>query len=46
MLLCQNAIIDVQLQHEDGRILWGAGVDPSTEMAGLKVLVTAWNLLR
>jgi 2-isopropylmalate synthase len=36
----------VQLQHEDGRILWGAGVDPSIEMAGLKALVTAWNLLR
>jgi 2-isopropylmalate synthase len=36
----------VQLQHEDGRLLWGAGVDPSIEMAGLKALVTAWNLLR
>lgn len=36
----------VQLQHNDGRLLWGAGVDPSIEMAGLTVLVTAWNLLR
>jgi len=46
MLLCQNVILNVQFQHEDGRILWGAGVDPSIEMAGLKALVTAWNLLR
>ncbi|MGL4398253.1 MAG: 2-isopropylmalate synthase [Luteolibacter sp.] len=36
----------VQVQHEDGRLLWGGGVDPSIEMAGLKALVTAWNLLR
>ena len=36
----------VQVQHDDGRLLWGAGVDPSIEMAGLKALVTAWNLLR
>lgn len=36
----------VQLQHDDGRLLWGAGVDPSIEMAGLKALVSAWNLLR
>ncbi|MEO5715393.1 MAG: 2-isopropylmalate synthase [Luteolibacter sp.] len=41
-----NAAAYVQLQSEDGRILWGAGVDPSIEMAGLKALVTAWNLLR
>ncbi|MFN4873086.1 MAG: 2-isopropylmalate synthase [Akkermansiaceae bacterium] len=41
-----SAAAYVQLQHEDGRILWGAGVDPSIEMAGLKALVTAWNLLR
>ncbi len=36
----------VQLQHDDGRLLWGAGVDSSIEMAGLKALVTAWNLLK
>ncbi len=41
-----NAAAYVQLQAADGRILWGAGVDPSIEMAGLKALVTAWNLLR
>jgi 2-isopropylmalate synthase len=41
-----NAAAYVQLQADDGRILWGAGVDPSIEMAGLKALVTAWNLLR
>ncbi len=41
-----NAASYVQLQSDDGRILWGAGVDPSIEMAGLKALVTAWNLLR
>jgi 2-isopropylmalate synthase len=41
-----NAAAYVQLQAEDGRLLWGAGVDPSIEMAGLKALVTAWNLLR
>ena len=41
-----NAAAYVQLQADDGRLLWGAGVDPSIEMAGLKALVTAWNLLR
>jgi 2-isopropylmalate synthase len=41
-----SAAAYVQLQHDDGRLLWGTGVDPSIEMAGLKALVTAWNLLR
>jgi 2-isopropylmalate synthase len=41
-----SAAAYVQVQHEDGRILWGCGIDPSIEMAGLKALVTAWNLLR
>lgn len=36
----------VQLHHDDGRVVWGAGVDPSIEMAGLLALVSAWNLLR
>ncbi len=27
-----------------GNLLWGCGVDPSIEMAGLKALVCAWNL--
>jgi 2-isopropylmalate synthase len=41
-----NAAAYVQLQSDDGRLVWGAGVDPSIEMAGLKALVTASNLLR
>ncbi|MGD1979250.1 MAG: alpha-isopropylmalate synthase regulatory domain-containing protein, partial [Akkermansiaceae bacterium] len=36
----------VQLRKEDGTILWGVGCDPSIEMAGVKALVCAWNLLR
>ena len=35
----------VQLLATDGRIVWGTGVDPSIEMAGLRALVSAWNLL-
>lgn len=35
----------VQIQNlADGQLLWGCGVDPSIEMAGLKALVSAWNL--
>ena len=41
-----DAAAYVQVQHDDGRILWGCGIHPSIEMAGLKALVTAWNLLR
>ncbi len=41
-----SAAAYVQLRHEDDRIAWGAGLDPSIEMAGLKALVSAWNLLR
>jgi 2-isopropylmalate synthase len=41
-----SAAAYVQVQHDDGRILWGCGIDSSIEMAGLKALVTAWNLLR
>ncbi|MBL9151482.1 MAG: 2-isopropylmalate synthase [Verrucomicrobiales bacterium] len=39
----------VQLQtgpETDRRLIWGCGVDPSIEMAGLKALVSAWNLAR
>ena len=38
----------IQLQKTDGdsRLVWGCGVDPSIEMAGLKALVSAWNLAR
>ncbi len=35
----------VQLRSDDDTIVWGAGVDPSIEMAGLRALVSAWNLL-
>jgi 2-isopropylmalate synthase len=35
----------IQLRGENGRIVWGAGIDPSIEMAGLRALVCAWNLL-
>ena len=41
-----SAAAYVQLQHDNGRLLWGSGVDSSIEMAGLKALVTAWNLLQ
>lgn len=35
----------VQIQSLiDGTLVWGCGVDPSIEMAGLKALVSAWNL--
>lgn len=37
----------VQIQNTDtGQLLWGCGVDPSIEMAGLKALICAWNLQR
>lgn len=36
----------IQLQSVDGQqLVWGCGVDPSIEMAGLKALVAAVNLL-
>ena len=41
-----DAAAYVQLKSSDGRLVWGAGVDPSIEMGGLKALVSAWNLLR
>ncbi|HQW30387.1 MAG TPA: alpha-isopropylmalate synthase regulatory domain-containing protein, partial [Verrucomicrobiales bacterium] len=35
----------VQIQNlESGQLLWGCGVNPSIEMAGLKALISAWNL--
>jgi 2-isopropylmalate synthase len=35
----------VQIQDlANGQLLWGCGVDTSIEMAGLKALVSAWNL--
>lgn len=41
-----DAAAYVQLRQDDGTILWGVGCDPSIEMAGVKALVCAWNLLR
>ena len=36
----------IQLQSvDDQQLVWGCGVDPSIEMAGLKALVAAVNLL-
>ncbi len=36
----------IQLKADDGsKILWGCGVDPSIEMAGIKALLSAYNLL-
>jgi len=43
---CSDAAAYVQLRKDDGTILWGVGCDPSIEMAGVKALVCAWNLLR
>lgn len=37
----------IQLRADDGtKTLWGCGVEPSIEMAGLKALVSAFNLLQ
>ena len=41
-----DAAAYVQLRKDDGVMLWGVGVDPSIEMAGVNALVCAWNLLR
>jgi 2-isopropylmalate synthase len=35
----------VSLQSEDGRTIWGCGVDANIELAGLKALVSAVNRL-
>lgn len=36
----------IQLKHSDSDVIvWGCGVDPSIEMAGLKALICAYNLL-
>ena len=36
----------IQLKGDAGELVWGCGVDPSIEMAGLKALVSAYNLLQ
>ena len=41
-----DAAAYVQLKGNDDALVWGVGVDPSIEMAGLKAVVSAWNLLR
>ena len=41
-----DAAAYVQLRKDSGEIVWGAGVDSSIEMAGVKSLICAWNLLR
>ncbi len=35
----------VQLQGADDGLIWGSGIHPSIEMAGLRALVSAWNRL-
>ncbi len=42
---CADAAAYVQLKSDDGKLVWGVGVDPSIELAGVKALVSAWNLL-
>ena len=39
------AYVQVRAIDEGGPLVWGCGVDPSIEMAGLKALVSACNLL-
>ncbi len=39
------AYVQVRGLDKDGPLVWGCGVDPSIEMAGLKALVSACNLL-
>lgn len=37
----------IQLKSDDGsKILWGCGVDPSIEVAGLNAFISAYNLLQ
>lgn len=40
------AYVQIQQLLDDKAIVWGCGVDSSIEMAGLKALVSAYNLLR
>lgn len=41
-----DAAAYVQLKNDQsGEIVWGAGLDPSIEMAGIKALVTSYNLI-
>jgi len=38
-----SAAAYVSIQAKDGRMVWGCGVDPNIELAGLKALVSAIN---
>ncbi len=38
-----SAAAYVSIQTKDGRMVWGCGVDPNIELAGLKALVSAVN---
>lgn len=40
-----NAAAYVQLKAASGELVWGCGIDTSIELAGLRALLTAWNLL-
>ncbi len=33
----------IQIQHEDGTVYFGCGIDPNIELAGLRALVSAFN---
>ncbi len=39
------AYVQIKSNDDDIDAIWGCGVDPSIEMAGLKALVSAWNIL-
>ena len=36
----------ILLESFDGKEAWGCGVDPSIEIAGVKALISALNLLK
>jgi len=36
----------ILLHSDDGKEAWGCGVDPSIEIAGVRALVSACNLLK
>ena len=40
-----SAAAYVSLQSDSGKTVWGCGVDPNIEIAGLKALVSAVNRL-
>lgn len=33
----------IQIQHEDGKVFFGCGIDPNIELAGLRALISAFN---